>query len=173
MILDGYWKKELKNLIKELRFWQKLSNWKLDYVEHKINRVLLLSAIIVRKIIEDEEIAKKEIEKLDMRMPSFKILNTTIRVLNYPFVGDKDFVAHKICVEDYDLPNDKKKEVRLKDCCNWMIHAYIWDLLYERKPDKAVGFGVASDRNKTKELYLVRLDDWAKKLEFCIENSNI
>lgn len=173
MILDGYWKNELKKLIKELRFWQKFSNWHADFFEHKINRVLLLSAVVVRKIVEDEENAQKEIKKLDMPMPLFKILKATINVLKYPFVGEKDFVAHKICVEDYDSPDYKKEDVSLKNCCNWMIHSYVWNLMYDKVPGKVVGFAVASDFDKVKCLYLVRLDDWIKSLEFCFDHSNI
>lgn len=50
MIFDGRWKRELKFLSFEMAFWQRISI--LDYItEHSLNRAVLYSATILRKII--------------------------------------------------------------------------------------------------------------------------
>lgn len=64
MILDGYWKKELSNDAKLLRRTQKPLLKSLKDVDHQVNKAVLYSAIVMRKIIYDEEEGRKVISEI-------------------------------------------------------------------------------------------------------------
>ena len=74
MILDGYWKLELKKSIDALRFWRKVAGLlHTEFFDHQVNRQILYSAMIVRKIIEDEKWAKKDLQDSSLPMPPLPI----------------------------------------------------------------------------------------------------
>ena len=102
MILDGYWKRELLRNKRSLKLWLKLSNVFHFYAQHQVNKAILYSAVIIRKMFEDEKGAETEIKKTSMSMPPFKILKYKVTVTVYPFSGDKDFVVERVIPENYD-----------------------------------------------------------------------
>ena len=53
MIFDGYWKQDVRALSREISLWRKFL-FPSKYAEHRLNRAILYSAAILRKIIEDE-----------------------------------------------------------------------------------------------------------------------
>lgn len=173
MLLDGYWKHEIKKSISSIRRWHWLSGvihggW----IEHQLNKQILLSGIVVRKIIEDEDNAKKEIEKTELPMPPFRILCHPIEVTAYPFVGDKDWIIERVIADNYGYPLGTES-LSLKVICNQIVHAFVWGLPHESKKDRIIGFLVASDREKDKKIYLVSFDNWIEALKFCYNNCNI
>ena len=174
MILDGYWKLELKKSIDMLRFWRKVDGWlHTDFADHQINRQILYSAVIVRKIIEDEKWAKNDLKDSPLPMPPFAIRHSEIKVIEYPYVGDKVFVGFRPWADNYDVDGRKIDILLLERVCNSIIHSYIWELVrYEKKKDIAA-FVVASDKYKAKCMYLIMLDDWVDKLQFCLDNCHV
>lgn len=174
MILDGYWKLELKKSIDALRFWRKVAGViHTDFTDHQVNRQILYSAVIVRKIIVDEKWAKKDLKDSTLPMPPFAILHSEINMIEYPYVGDKDFVAFRPWTDDYDVDGRTTGKLMLEHACNSIIHSYVWSLVrYEKKRDLAA-FVCASDRYKSNCMYLIMLDDWLDKLQFCLDNSHV
>ncbi|MBQ8814604.1 MAG: hypothetical protein IJZ85_08935 [Lachnospiraceae bacterium] len=175
MILDNYWKLELRVIICALRIWKivPLVSW-FELLQHQVNKCILYSTIIVRKIIEDEKWAKDVCDNSNgTPMPEFPILNAEINVYEYHFVGDKDWIGPKVVVDNYDVNNNKKIQFKLEHACNNIIHSYLWSLVFSEKHKKVKGFVTASDRFKDKYMYLVSIDEWLKALEYCIENANI
>jgi hypothetical protein len=169
--LDGYWKLELNKSIKALRFWRKAAGrvWG-KRLEHQVNREILYSAVIDRKIIEDEKWAEKEIFTTLLPMPPFAILHSEITVMEYPFTGGKERVLHHAVIADYGTDNRIRITMPLEHACNSIIHAYVWDLVHWSEKKDIAGFLVASDRFKCRCLYFFSLDDWLEKLQFCLDN---
>ena len=174
MILDGYWKLELDKSIKALRFWRKAAGrvWG-KHLEHQVNREILYSAVIVRKIIEDEKWAEKEISATSLPMPPFAILHSEIAAIEYPFAEDREWVVHHAVIADYDTNNRRQITMALEHACNSIIHAYVWDLVRWSEKKDIAGFLVSSDRFKLRCLYFFYLDDWLEKLQFCLDNAHV
>lgn len=170
MILDGYWKNELQGIIRKLKFWVLIAQKGNRYAKHQINKYVLLSAVFIRKLVEDEKIAKKEIENTEVIKLEFALINYKISVIEYEFVGDKNFILLHV-ITDYYKGKSEYKKVDANLICNSIIHSYIWDLVFI-KNTKDMGFCVASDRFKEKILYMVRLSNWIKYIEFCIRKGS-
>ena len=93
MILDGYWKSELHRYTLQLRFWSSLCRWTGSFAEHQVNKYLLYSAAIIRKLIEDEVDAKNEFQNSEYGIPELALLHYELPATEYPFDGDKDFIV--------------------------------------------------------------------------------
>ena len=174
MISDNYWKLELRLITYALRIWR-IAPYVLyfELLQHQVNKYILYSAVIVRKIIEDEKWAKGVCDGDGIPMSKFPILNAEITVNEYPFVGDKDWIGSRVVVDNYDIDNYKKIPFKLEHACNNIIHSYLWSLVFFEKSTKVMGFAMSSDRFKDKYMYLVSIDEWLKALEYCIENANV
>lgn len=175
MIFDGYWKKELRFYVKQIKRWQKLSSSKMlnqKFVEHQLNKYILYSAIVIRKMIEEEKDAENIFNKSDLKIspPKFELLHYEIPIQRFPFSGDKDFIPHKVVSEYYKGKGEKDK-LDAEYVGNNIIHSYIWTLAHSRegKQHYISGFLVSSDRFKDKYLYFVTFDDWVKYLLYCAE----
>lgn len=175
MIFDGYWKKELRFYVKQIKRWQRLSTNKFlrkEYIEHQINKYILYSAIVIRKMIEEEKDAEKTYNKSSLKMPKpkFELLNYKIPVRRFPFSGDKDFILHHV-ISDYYKGQGEKDKLDAEYVGNSIIHSYIWNLGYAGKGNqmRVEGFLVSSDRFKDRYLYLIILGDWMKYVSYCAE----
>ena len=177
MIFDGYWKDELKHNVKMMKLWQKLSVHHTTYAEHQINKYILYSAIVIRKMIEEEKEAKTDFEKIRekhkaIESPDFHLLKYDIPCMQWNFKGDKDFILHRVIIDNY---KEKGKEINLSHdkIYNAIVHSYIWGLTYSGEANKRriSGFLVSSDRFKEKILYYVELKDWIDYVNYCIEKS--
>ena len=76
-----------------------------------------------------------------------------------------------MAVEDYDYEKVEGIKLDLGTLCNKIIHSYIWTVLYSR--GKVYGIAVASDKEKAKGLYVLKLRDWIEVLRFCSEHASI
>lgn len=173
MIFDGYWKKELIQNAKKLCFWYKCLKIYPSYAEHQINKMVLYSAVIMRKLFEDEKHAETTIKKADMPMPPLKLLEYKVKVSVYPFLGDEEFIIENVIPEIYDCKNAIIEEIELNKLCNQIIHSYVWSVSYSKQSKKLNGLLFASDKAKAKELYLLELNEFIKAINFCVENGNI
>ncbi len=178
MIFDGYWKKELRMYAKQIKRWQKLSSSQLlnrKYVEHQLNKYILYSAIVIRKMIEEEKDAEKMSEKFiktnpNAPKPLLELLHYDIPVMRFAFNGDKDFILHKV-IPDYYKGKGEKTKIDANRAGNSIIHSYIWNLGYadNQKRSRVEGFLVASDYDKEQFLYCISLSDWANYVLYCAE----
>ena len=174
MILDGYWKKELSYHIKQIKLWQFLSQNHSYYAEHQINKYVLYSAIVIRKMIEEEKDAEKQFKASSLTMPNLYLLDYKVPVLRFKFTGDDSFILHRV-ITDYYQEKGTSDTLEAEYVGNNIIHSYIWGLGYssDKQKNRIEGFMVASDRYKAKYLYYITLDNWISYIEYCIHHSTI
>lgn len=170
MILDGYWRLELHRYAQRMRIWGRLCRESGTYAEHQVNKYLLYSAAAIRKLIEDEDDARKTIEKTNLPMPELALLHYDLPAVEYKFDGDKDDLLHKVIPDNYKTKG-KTITIEAKTICNSIIHAYVWNLAYGDKGKGIIGFFAASDYDKEKKLYFIKLSDWVEYIHYCVKNS--
>ena len=175
MILDGYWKKELLQICRELHFWSKTGSVFYDSLaKHKINRCLLYSAIIIRKIADDEKDAENTVGQQQAYTPPFPVLKISVPVKRFAHTDkEKLFFNSRFIPEDYDLKNARDDTLSLFQVCNQIIHSYVWDFAYDQGTNNLHSVIVASDREKNDDIFLLAISDWIKVIQKVIEQSNI
>lgn len=175
MLLDGYWKKDLKSIIKQLEKWsEKRCELFHDYAEHKVNQGLLYSAVIIRKIVEDEKDAKAYFDERHSTEQYLKTLFYDVPVLKYHHIDeDKFFMNSKLFLSDYDTKNAEEGVLPLDQICNQLIHSYVWGIIHSSTRKQIYGVMMASDHFMKTEAYLLKIDDWIDAIRFVIDNSTI
>ena len=174
MIFDGHWKWEVQKLSWELLVWNKLL-FPTEYAEHRLNRAILYSATILRKIIEDEieavEILQKDGAKLPHSMLRHEmLLDTKIPAIRYPYTGQEGWsLRSKLYPENYGI--GFKVELTVKEVCNWLLHSCVWSLAKESDKKSYAGFCVASDYDREKYVHVIRFADWLTVLKLCVDQS--
>ena len=173
MILDGYWKKELKQIKRSLWVWQRIGYLFIkEFSEHIINKDFLYSAAIIRKIFEDEKDAEVDLGRIGAPMPSLEILKIKVPVTRYNHVAeDKFFVNSRVFLDDYDTKNAIDSTLSLFTACNQIIHSYAWGIIYSEK--HIYGVLMASDREKEKDIILLSVKDWGVVIDEVIKKSTI
>lgn len=174
MILDGYWKSELLRIKNRLDFWSN-AGYALpeDFVEHNINRCLLYSAVIIRKIAEDEKDAESIIKKTQPWQPDLSINKISIPVKRYVHTDEeKLFLNSRVILSDYDAKRPQNDFLPVFQACNQIIHSYAWGIVYQSKK-RIYGVLVASDREKEKDVFLLTISDWIDVIHKVIIKSNI
>ncbi len=172
MILDGYWKPELERYVCSLKFWGRLGGGTGTYTEHQVNKYLLYSAAIIRKLIEDEADAKKHFNDPAFPTPEFALLHYDLSAVKYKFDGDRDFILHNV-ITDYYKSGNQAVKIEAKTICNSIVHSYIWDLAYANGKKGVIGFLASSDFDKEKVLYFIKLTDWIDYINYCREKSAV
>ena len=166
MIFDGYWKWELEKLFYSISIWCKLPIFN-ELTEHRLNRAVLYSAIILRKCLEDEMEAEKVSKEDAIALPRFPLLNAKLQATCFPYVDDEWFFRGKICTSDYG--KGEAVTLSLQFICNQLVHSYVWGVARSARNKKFAGFLVASDRDKEKHVHLVSFEEWCKMMKFCIQ----
>lgn len=170
MILDGYWKRDLYQISAGLMYWTRMGFSALS--EHRINRGLLYSAAIIRKIAEDEKEAEHTAENTQMTMPPLPIIKTSVPVKRYRHTDpDKFFVNSRVFLDDYDLKHAETDQLSLFQVCNQIIHSYTWAVVHQGRRIHGVLF--ASDREKEKDVFYLALEDWISTIHTVIDTSAI
>ena len=176
MLHDGYWKRELIKFKRQLKYWSRRGGYYMyEYSEHRINRCLLYSAAIIRKIVEDEANAQAIMKKNNWQMAPFKILHYTVPIKVYKHTDeDKFFMVSKLILPDYDTKHCESADLPLKEACNQIIHSFVWSPVHSgKKSDIIYGAMFASDREKEKCAYLLKIEDWINTLDFVAQNCHI
>lgn len=169
MIFDGKWKSELKRLSWEISFWHKLPAF-CDYAEHRLNRAVLYSATILRKIIEDETEAEAIAKEAKLSLPKLTTVHSTLVAIRYPYTGEEGWaIRSKLCASDYGKGQDVC--VCAKDVCNWLLHSYVWGVAHNSERKSYAGFLVASDFDKEKYVHYISFEEWQKFIVNVIQNS--
>jgi hypothetical protein len=150
------WKKELSTQARKLKLL-KHKYW-FNSISHKVDRAILLSAIIIRKLIESD--------KLSNSADEYKL-----QAYTYAPRRHVDKLHRWVEDGDYEWGEHKKVLIPAKDICNSIIHSYTYSL-YFTESRKLVGFFVSSDFDRNKLLYEVDFDSWIKYLEY-IANDDV
>ena len=173
MLQDGCWKKELKHNARLLAFWIKVSDKVGIYAEHKVNKYILYSAVIIRKMFEDEKGAETAFKKFNMHMPALELIKYKVKVTTYPFSGDENFIIERAIPENYNQEEAIDEEIPLNTLCNQIIHSFVWSVVHEQNSLKVCEVLFASDKEKTNILYALKPEDFIKAINFCIEKGTI
>lgn len=176
MLLDGYWKRDLIKFRRQLKYRSRRGGSIMcKYAEHRINRCLLFSAAIIRKIVEDETNAEAIMKRDNMPLPLFKILHSTVPLFVYKHVDkEKFFVNSRLILSDYDVEHNESIDISLKEVCNQIVHSYVWSAVRNGKKRNIIyGVMLASDFKKEKCAYLLRIEDWINTLDFVAKNCHI
>lgn len=166
--MNEYWERELHRLARRLRIWKVLSALDRDTFENNISKNMLLSAIVLRKVIEDEYQMNKEFpsnRQSSLQKPHFKYLFQTIPVVRYPFCGENvECIVELPFPADYGSPSGII-DIPLREICNSIVHSYVWALPRAKEKRCVQGILVSSDREKGEYLSYISLNDWIKILQ--------
>lgn len=124
MIIDGHWKWELQKLSWTISV---LCKFPVDcnFAEHKLNRAILYSSIILRKVIEEQTEADKYAR---FSSPKPEILTAEISAVKYPYIEIEDWtIRGRVGTSNYGT--GETVLVKAKDVCNWLIHSYVWSIV--------------------------------------------
>lgn len=174
MVIDGHWKWEVQKLSWGLSVWRKMLVPS-EYAEHRLNRAILYSATILRKITEDETEAVAILKKNGAKppylmLPPKLLVETKLQAIRYPYTGKEGWsLRSKLCPEDYG--NGTKVELSVKDVCNWLLHSYIWSLAWNSDKRAYDGFFVASDFDREKYVHAIQFSEWQAVLKLCMDQS--
>lgn len=169
MIFDGRWKSELKRLSWEISFWHKLPVF-CAYAEHRLNRAVLYSATILRKITEDETEAETIAKEAKISPPKLITVHSALEAIKYPYTGEDGWaIRSKLCASDYG--KGQTVCIKAKDVCNWLLHSYVWGISRNENGKGFAGFLVASDFDKEKFVHFVSFEEWNALLKVVMKNS--
>lgn len=142
------------------------------FSEHQINRGLLYSAAIIRKIAEAEKDAEHILKKTQLPMPPLPIIKTSVPVKRYRHTDpDKFFVNSKVILSNYDMQHAETDQLSLFQVCNQIIHSYAWAVVHQGRRIHGVLF--ASDREKEKDAFYLTLEDWISTIQTVIDKNSI
>ena len=139
-----YWKSDLLKHAAALRKRKEQKRW-VDASYGRTEQTVMLGFYSIRKLIEARKLrddVAHQIVEISAHAPTGK----RITRLN----------SHRID-ELYDLDRRRSESCRLEWLCNQIIHSYIFALLTEEHGGLA-GVLVTSDRNRSKALYEVTVD---------------
>ena len=169
MIIDGKWKRELKQLSYAILIWRRMTIFD-NLAEHRLNRAILYSATILRKIIEDEAETEAIAKKEGIALPKQKTVHASLEAIKYPYTGEEGWtIRSKLCASDYG--KGQNVFINSKDVCNWLLHSYVWGVAQNENGKGFAGFLVASDFDKEKFVHFVSFEEWNALLKVVMKNS--
>lgn len=156
MIHESYpWKQDLYKSYKWIAKYNTVKQLqrKSDIAYTKIEKAIFYSAFIIRKLIDCKTKVSAEVDRYSLTVEKVQPL--------------KSFdLFHTIVSNDsHDWENPQELTILGKKICNWLIHSHIFFVL-ENKAGIIEGFGVSSDYDKNKALYIVSLRDWVSFMKF-------
>lgn len=156
MILESFtWKKDLrrrKNLLINYNTIEKFEeNYESAYTV--IEKAIFYSAFIIRKLIDCGGKLSDEAENYSIKAYAINPLKPVDLLHRWP---EED---------SHDWENEKELTVAGKNVCNWLIHSYIFFLVYNEN-GIVDSFSVTSDYDRNKVLYRIPLNEWIKYMEY-------
>ena len=171
MIADGYWRLELFFQRCSIQFWCFISRYFFSrHNEHRISRGVLYSAVIVRKMVEEDKEIHSSSRKHKMAEPELIAMRYKMPVWTLPFIGECENTGYRFIAADYDYENAKNAKYDLLFICNKIVHSSVWSIVYDGKRVDSLAF--SSDKEKNAEAYVVKIDDWIAMLKYISENGN-
>lgn len=147
------WKKELKKINKRL----KTSKYRKFFT---IEKDIFISAFIVRKLIESDKMT----DRID---------NYMLDTVAYKPIKEINRIHCYIEEKEYNWKEKTKIRLEAKKICNFLIHSYVFNLVFAERERKVEKFLVSSDYDRNKYLYEVNLKEWIKFLEEVINDDII
>ena len=169
LMLDGYWKSEVKAQSLALKYNRTIFLVpKLQ--EHVVNKAILMTAIISRKILEDEKWAERESRKSTLPWGfNSELTKTKMPVMVFPYYGEP-LPLGPVVPNHYGKGKEMTELVEY--IVNSVIHSYYWVLIGSPHSSYIEAFCVSSDRHKD-QLYYVKISDWIVWLQKVIKLCHI
>lgn len=156
MVFESYpWKQDLlkrKRLIIKYNTAKHFSKND-DATYTVIEKGIFYSAFIMRKLID---CASKM---------SDEAVNYTLNIGVIKPLRNIDFMHRWPEKNSHDWENERIITVQGKNVCNWLIHSYVFFLIYG-EDGRVDGFSVSSDYDRNKSLYRISLEDWLNYIDF-------
>ena len=204
MIFDGYWRLELAQSRMRLKFYHFISKFIYsEYLHHKVNKEILLSAAAIRKITDDE----LEFKNSDYyNTPHYPMPYKTVRVdeEGNPYLEEPTDVDFKkpldppelaildsvVTLVKYPFIGDEsfilnkpiledydqsRKEI-VKIPLREVCNQIIHSYVWgtiTRNGKEVYGILMVSDRKKKEFIYLLELKEWMNVLETCAFKSTV
>ena len=166
MIFDGRWKSELQKLSWAISVWRRLPVFH-SFSEHQLNRAILYSATILRKVIEDETEAEEIASTAGLSLPKQETTPAILTATRYPYTAEEGWTVRGIFRAGDYCPGNAVS-LKSKDVCNWLIHSCIWSLAQDAAGKCYNGFLVASDFDREKYIHFVSFDEWQRLIKLAI-----
>lgn len=160
MIYESYpWKRDLakrKSLIKKYNVVENFINYE-ERTYTVIEKAIFYSAFIIRKLIECGGKVSDTVDAFSLDIYATNPIKPVNMINRWP---EED---------SHDWGNEYSLTVKGKDICNWLIHSYIFYLVFNE--DGIVeSFSVTSDYDRNKILYRIPLDKWVEYMELVISD---
>ena len=154
------WKKDLKKQIKIIKKYNTTEQIENDeeFFYSVMEKSIFYSAFIIRKLIDCKTKMSDEADNYELLVESIKATRTMTLFHNFP--DDND----------YDWENKEKEIVKGRNICNWLIHSYVYFLMFDG--DKVWDFCVSSEYKRNKTIYKISLESWVDYMKF-IANDDI
>lgn len=155
MIHESYpWKRDL---LQRKRLIQKYNRLELlekedDKAYTILEKSIFSSAFIIRKLVDCKGKVSDDVDQYTFRLKKIVPQKNIDLLHHWPNEKSHNWGHEEICT------------ALGKDICNWLIHSFVFVLYYDS--EKAESFGVSSDYDRNKNLYIVSIDDWTKYMEF-------
>lgn len=156
MIYESYpWKQDLrrwKNLL--LRYNQpEQFDQNYDRTCTVIEKAILYSAFIIRKLIDCDRLSTEADE-------------WAVQAKKYAAVKEFNRIHHSINEGSHDWEHAQNETIKAHKICNWLIHSYIFDFIFDADNQKIESFAVASDFDRNEVLYVINVSDWIRYMNF-------
>lgn len=123
-----------------------------------LEKAIFYSAFIIRKLLDCKT---KLSDKAD---------RYALHVEKISPVGKIKSWRNWLCEDSHDWANPKKWTLQGRNVCNFLIHSCVFEFV-SNEDQTVAGFMVASDKDRNKALYHVRIDDWLDYMEFIASDS--
>lgn len=156
MVYESYpWKQDLMRRKRLIQKYNTAKRFDLDYdaTYTVIEKAIFYSAFIIRKLIDCRGKLSDDADNYSIHVKSIKPLKRVDNLHRWP---EED---------SHDWENEKNQTVAGKDVCNWLIHSYIFFVVFEEN-GPIVDFCVSSDYDRNKILYKISIADWMDYIEF-------
>ena len=150
---SGPWKDDLYYYIEQIENFNSAQYFDDDNAYTIVEKAIFYSAFIIRKLSDCKGKLSDEAEKYSLKIYPVKPLKQV------------DFWHRWISDDSHDWENEKKITVAGRNICNWLIHSYIFSVVYNE--DNVIdNFFVCSDRYRNKNLYRIPMCEWVKYMKY-------
>ena len=118
-----------------------------------MEKAAFYSAFIIRKLIDCRGKLSDDADRYALPVEKYAPQKEVNEFHRWP---DED-------THDWDHPN--RETAQGKEVCNWLIHSYMFSFIFNEE-GTVEGFFVASDYDRNKSLYHVRISDWLEYMTF-------
>lgn len=154
MVYESYpWKQDLRKRKNLLLRYNKSEQFdaNFDTTYTVIEKAIFYSAFIIRKLIDCDRLSTEADE-------------WSLQIEKYPTLREFNRIHHFVEEGSHDWENGQNVTVKAKNVCNWLIHSYVFALLFDN--GAVTSFAVSSDFDRNEILYVIDLNDWIKYMEF-------